>query len=233
MTNGFADGGLRIASLPIVNDQIVNRKLLSSLLCITIPPHAILSSGDVMLDRRNFLVASAATAASAFALSTRAFADLLEQAPPMPDKALPDEAYFAGLRKQFLIPNDEVFLNNATNGSTPIPVLKAVMDAFHRYETMDDPNPEDYPLFGYGSFDQFREPLAKFVGVNKDEIAIVRNATEANAIMANGLDLKAGDEVLLSDQEHPSGNSPWDMRAKRYGIVIKRFANRQSRQRTC
>lgn len=175
-----------------------------------------------MIDRRNFLLATAASA-GAVALSSKAFAELIERAPAMPEKALPDEAYFASLRKQFLIPSDEVYLNNATNGVTPIPVLKAIMEAFHRYESMDDPNPEDYPLFGYGPFDQFREPLAKFVGATKDEIAIVRNATEANAIMANGLDLKPGDEVLLSDQEHPSGNSPWEMRAKRYGIVIKRF----------
>lgn len=176
-----------------------------------------------MLDRRNFLFATAASAAGAFALSRDAFAELLEAAPPMPETSLPDEAYFASLRKQFLIPADEVYLNNATNGATPIPVLKAIVDAFHRYETMDDPNPEDYPLFGYGPFDQFREPLAKFVGATKDEIAIVRNATEANAIMANGLELKPGDEVLMSDQEHGSGISPWAMRAKRYGIVVKNF----------
>ena len=176
-----------------------------------------------MLDRRNFLASTLATAAGALALSTRAYSELFEQAPAMPDKALPDESYFVNLRKQFLIPADEVYLNNATNGSTPNPVLKAVVDAFHRYETMDDPNPEDYPLFGYGPFDQFREPLAKFVGATKDEIAIVRNATEANAIMANGLDMKPGDEVLMSDQEHGSGISPWAMRAKRYGITVKNF----------
>lgn len=175
-----------------------------------------------MLDRRNFLTSSLVTAAGALALSTRAYSELFEQAPAMPEKSLPEEAYFSTLRKQFLIPENEVFLNNATNGSSPIPVLKAVVDAYHRYETMDDPNPEDYPLFGYGPFDQFREPLAKFVGATKDEIAIVRNATEANAIMANGLDMKPGDEVVMTDQEHPSGNGPWDLRAKRYGIVIKR-----------
>jgi selenocysteine lyase/cysteine desulfurase len=42
--------------------------------------------------------------------------------------------------------------------------------------------------------------------------------------MANGLDLKPGDEVIISDQEHPSGEGPWFMRAKRYGIVVKKFA---------
>jgi len=34
--------------------------------------------------------------------------------------------------------------------------------------------------------------------------------------------LKAGDEVLMTDQEHPGGEQPWNLRAKRYGIVVKK-----------
>jgi selenocysteine lyase/cysteine desulfurase len=184
-------------------------------------------NGDSMLNRRDFFRASVATAAGTLAFSGSALAELAEQAPSLPDRSLYDrdqDAYWAEVRKQFLIPENEIYLNNGTCGSSPLPVLKAVFDAYSRYETMDDPNPEDYPLFGYGPFDQFRRPLADFVGVTKDEIAIVRNATEANAIMANGLDLKPGDEVIMSDQEHPSGEAPWYMRAKRYGIVVKKFA---------
>ena len=179
-----------------------------------------------MFNRRDFFRASVATAAGTIALNATALAELAEQAPSLPDRSLYDrnqDAYWAAIRKQFVIPENEIYLNNGTCGSSPLPVLKAVFDAYNRYETMDDPNPEDYPLFGYGPFDQYRQPLADFVGVGKDELAIVRNATEANAIMANGLDLKPGDEVLMSDQEHPSGEGPWMMRAKRYGIVVKKF----------
>ena len=66
-------------------------------------------------------------------------------------------------------------------------------------------------------------PLAAFVGCHRDEIALLRNATEANSYIANGIDLKPGDEVLITDQEHPGGEHPWDLRAKRYGIVIKKI----------
>ena len=41
--------------------------------------------------------------------------------------------------------------------------------------------------------------------------------------IANGFDMKAGDEVLMSDQEHPGGEQPWNLRAKRYGIEVKKF----------
>jgi isopenicillin-N epimerase len=178
-----------------------------------------------MPTRRSFIASADAAGTAAITLGNSLLAQVAN-APAMPDRVLLDrneDAYWAALRKQFPIPANEVYLNNGTCGSTPYPVLKEVFAAYEHFEQMDDPDPEQYPLFGYGAFRQYREPLAKFVGVSTDELAIVRNATEANAIMANGLDLKAGDEVLLSDQEHPSGNSPWDMRAKRYGIVVKRF----------
>jgi selenocysteine lyase/cysteine desulfurase len=41
--------------------------------------------------------------------------------------------------------------------------------------------------------------------------------------IANGLELKPGDEVLLTDQEHPGSMGPWDLRAKRQGIVVRKL----------
>jgi isopenicillin-N epimerase len=133
------------------------------------------------------------------------------------------EAYWAELRKQFLIPADEIYLNNGTVGSSPMPVLNAVFEGYRVTERMDQSDPEDYPIWGYASWNEFRDPLADFVGADRDEIALVRNATEANSYIANGLELKAGDEVLMSDQEHPGGEQPWNLRAKRYGVVVKKF----------
>jgi selenocysteine lyase/cysteine desulfurase len=42
--------------------------------------------------------------------------------------------------------------------------------------------------------------------------------------MANGIDMKPGDEVLMTDQEHPGGEHPWNLKAKRYGIVVRKIA---------
>jgi len=63
------------------------------------------------------------------------------------------------------------------------------------------------PIWGYGAWNEFRDPLAEFIGCTRDELALVRNATEANSFMANGLDMKPGDEVLMTDQEHPGASS--------------------------
>jgi selenocysteine lyase/cysteine desulfurase len=131
--------------------------------------------------------------------------------------------YWTELRKQFLIPTENIYLNNGTVGSSPAPVLRAIFEGYNETEKMAQNDPEDYPIWGYGAWNEFRDPLAAFVGCNRDELALLRNATEANSYIANGVDLKPGDEVLMTDQEHPGGEHPWNLRAKRYGIVVKKI----------
>ncbi len=179
-----------------------------------------------MPDRRTFLRSSASLFA-ALGLTTQLRADLCSPPPPLPSADLfsrDQDAYWSAIRKQFLIPPDTVYLNNGTVGSSPRPVLQAIFDGYLETEKMSQEDPEDYPIWGYAAWNQFRDPLAAFVGASRDEIAMLRNATEANRYRANGLDLAAGDEVLMSDQEHPGGEQPWQLRAKRYGIVVKKFS---------
>lgn len=177
-----------------------------------------------MLDRRSFLRTTGT--AAGLAVSSRLLEALTTPAPPLPDPQMAqqdEEAYWTQVRQQFLIPPDEVYLNNGTVGSSPRPVLRAVFEGYETTEKMDQSDPEDYPIWGYGPWNEFRAPLAAFVGCKIDELALLRNATEANSYIANGLDMKAGDEVLMSDQEHPGGEQPWNLRAKRYGVVVKKF----------
>src|SRR4030088_2372919 len=180
-----------------------------------------------MVDRRGFLSSFAGAAAVGTALNFggELFAQVAQAPSQLPDRGLYDsneEAYWTELRKQFVIPADEVYLNNGTVGSSPAPVLRAIFDGYNETEKMAQSDPEDYPIWGYAAWNDFRDPLAAFVGCKRDEIALVRNATEANSYIANGVDFKAGDEVLMTDQEHPGGEHPWNLRAKRYGIVVKR-----------
>ena len=144
-----------------------------------------------LFDRRRFLTIAAALAAGA--AFPRSVIAQLERAPAaLPDSRFFDQnqdAYWEELRKQFLIPEDEVYLNNGTVGSSPAPVLRAIFDAYMQTEKMDQQDPEDYPIWGYASWNEYRDPLAAFLGCRRDEIALLRNATEANNYIANGIDL--------------------------------------------
>ena len=66
-----------------------------------------------------------------------------------------------------------------------------------------------------------RSAVANQIGVEADEVALVRNTSEANNIINNGLDLGAGDEVVLWDQNHPTNNVAWAVRARRRGFTLK------------
>ena len=85
-----------------------------------------------MIDRRRFLSTAATGVAASLAYRSSLFAQL-ENTPPLPDRSLLDkneDAFWAEMRRQFIIPADEVYLNNGTVGSSPAPVLRAIFDGY-------------------------------------------------------------------------------------------------------
>jgi selenocysteine lyase/cysteine desulfurase len=63
--------------------------------------------------------------------------------------------------------------------------------------------------------EESRAALAEYLGADPDEIAITRNTSESNNTVLNGLTLGAGDEVVIWEQNHPTNNISWDVRAER------------------
>ncbi len=143
-------------------------------------------------------------------------------APPLPDARLLErqpEKYWSKLRTgQFLLPGWRAFLNNGSLGVAPKPVVQAVVDYLQRSAAL---LMDEYPRWGYETLEEYRTELASFVGCQTQELALTHNATEAMSIIAGGMRLKAGDEVLITDQEHPSGRCPWELRAARDGISVR------------
>lgn len=66
-----------------------------------------------------------------------------------------------------------------------------------------------------------RRELAREFGCDAEEMAITRNASESLITMINGIDLKPGDEVVVSNQNYPRMLNAWKQRARRDGIVVR------------
>lgn len=141
---------------------------------------------------------------------------------PLPDAALlekdPEKYWLQVRREQFLLPGWRAFLNNGSLGVAPRPVVRAMTDFI---ETAAALVHDEYPRWGYEDLDAERAEMAAFLGCRKEELAFTHCATESMSVIANGIDLKAGDEVLITDHEHPSGIAPWALRAQRHGITVR------------
>lgn len=130
------------------------------------------------------------------------------------------DLYWRKIRdEQFLMPKARAFLNTGSLGVTPRPVIDAVSAYLENAAALHIES--GYPRWGYETLDAERERFAEFTGCSKDELAIVHNATEALAIIVGGMPLERGAEVLITDQEHPSGRDPWMVRAAKGEVAVR------------
>ena len=129
----------------------------------------------------------------------------------------PDGLYWDGIRSQFMFEDGLVMMNNGTVGPMPKPVFNTLM----RYFKLQASNPYDVynflPTFREGT----RAKLAAFIHAAPEEVVLSHNTTEGLNFVTVGLDMKEGDEVVVSNMEHPGSINPWKLKQKRYGIVIK------------
>ena len=108
------------------------------------------------------------------------------------------------------------------NAANLCPMPTAISQAVARFQAeldvdMSSPNRRRIEAFK----EEARSGIARQLGVQPTEIAIVRNTSEANNIVVQGLSLDDGDEVLLWDQNHPSNFVAWDVRAARRRLAIR------------
>ena len=125
--------------------------------------------------------------------------------------------FWKKVRREFLISDEFAYMNSGTLGPMPKPVYYTVVDGYRALSA--DPGRENSRQLK-GQQD-LRDKLAAFVNADPGEVALTRNTTEGMNFIANGLDLKKGDEVLCSFHEHPGGLEPWKIKAQRQGIVVK------------
>lgn len=128
-----------------------------------------------------------------------------------------DEDFWYYVQQSFTVSPELINLNNG--GVSPSP--KVVQEAMKRYYDLSNEGPSYYM---WRILDQGREPLrkdlARISGCTCEEVAMVRNASEALETVIFGLPLKAGDEVVVCRFDYPNCVNAWKQRELRDGIKL-------------
>lgn len=136
------------------------------------------------------------------------------------DEAARDEAFWITVARAFATDGRYVVLNGG--GNNPLP--RDVVESLTRYEALAaaQPRPNNGQLLARS--EQHRARLARHLGCAPDEVAITRNTTEGLNIVANGIELKAGDEVVYTSFDAHYGAKPLKLQAARRGITLREVA---------
>src|SRR6476469_6534544 len=131
-----------------------------------------------------------------------------------------DDSYWGEIQRAFDADRTLINLNNGGVSPTPSHVLEAMI----RDLRFSNEVPVEH-MWGVlePRIESVRRELAKEFGCDPEAMAITRNASESNETMILGLDLKRGDEVILTTQNYGRMITTWDQRARREGIVVKQI----------
>ncbi len=133
------------------------------------------------------------------------------------------EAFWTSVREQFVMPPDLAVMNAANLCPASRPALETLTRETQGVDR--DPSPNNRARL-YPEKENTRKALAEFLRVTPDEIIITRNTSESNNLVSSGLDLKAGDEVLVHSDNHPSNLTAWREKGKRFGFTVVEVAQK-------
>ncbi|MDF1764453.1 MAG: aminotransferase class V-fold PLP-dependent enzyme, partial [Oleibacter sp.] len=121
--------------------------------------------------------------------------------------------------REFPVNTTHVYLNHAAVAPWPVRASQAVgrfaeensqIGASHYLQWLDVKN-------------TLRQQLATLCHAHIDEIAFVKNTSEALSFVAAGIDWQAGDVVLISDEEFPSNRIVWEALADQ-GVIVRKVS---------
>jgi isopenicillin-N epimerase len=137
------------------------------------------------------------------------------------DELAGDEDYWSEIRRAFDADRTLINLNHGGVAPAPAGVLEAmirdlrfanVAPSYHMWDVLEP------------RIESVRRELAREFGCDPEEMAVTRNASEALQFLIAGIDLKRGDEVVVSDQNYGRMLTAWDQRARRDGVIVKRIS---------
>ena len=132
--------------------------------------------------------------------------------------AAPDERYWTQVRDAFIMPPGFAYLNAANLCPSPAIVIAEADKATRSFDA--DPSEQNRTKAREGR-EAARLAVAAMLRASPAEIVLTRNTSESNNIVSSGLDLKAGDDVVVFSDNHPSNLAAWRQKAARFGFTVK------------
>ena len=183
-----------------------------------------------MQSRRQFLGAISLPAAAAMAgvpvvpavlrKNGPALAAELASHPGTPQEVASDEMFWAEVQRAFTVDRSLVNLNNG--GVSPSPAF--VQDAMKKHLDLSNKAPTYYMWqIQEPKREGVRQRMAREWGVDPEEIAFVRNASEGLQTLQFGMDLQRGDEVLTTTQDYGRMITTFRQRERREGVILKQI----------
>ena len=119
------------------------------------------------------------------------------------------------VRNQFLLEPDVTFLNHGSFGACP----KSVFEDYQHWQKKLEQQPV---LFStetvYEQLEQSRTALGDFVGCHEQDLVFFQNPTTAVSNIIFSLDLKPGDEILMSNHEYGALVRAWSKWGRRQQV---------------
>jgi selenocysteine lyase/cysteine desulfurase len=134
---------------------------------------------------------------------------------PPPDAT--EEQFWDFVREQFPLARERAYLNTGGLGASPYGVIDAVKGKMDELEKTCETGHSEELLNG------IKKDAGVLLGCDTAELAFTRNTTEGINIVANGLPLRRGDEIILTTQEHVGNAFTWLALAKREGVELRLF----------
>src|SRR5215217_8528142 len=129
------------------------------------------------------------------------------------------------LRALFPITERALYFNHAAVSPPPITTIQAVEAQLRDVHENGSTNFRDWLAVK----EQARQLLASLLGAQPEQVAFVRNTSDALSTVANGLNWRRGDNIVTFSREFPSNIYPWLRVRDAFGVEVRMCEERGGR----
>ncbi|HWN08779.1 MAG TPA: aminotransferase class V-fold PLP-dependent enzyme [Pyrinomonadaceae bacterium] len=129
------------------------------------------------------------------------------------------------LRAHFPVTRHANYLNHAAVSPPPTPAIEAIQSQLRDVSENGSVNFRSW----IATKERARQLLAGLLGAQPDQVAFLRNTSDALSTVANGLDWRQGDNIVTFRNEFPSNIYPWLRLRETFGVEVRMCEERDGR----